>query len=177
MLAKARALRGELTPLTAGTPPADENFGISAAAVTALGARVATYEAEMGRPSDARSDQKAMTAQLRPRYAALRALLADIDGLMPMLRDRGEAHTLFVDPTSTRAASAGMLARRTRAATATLAGEAADELGRRGPRLQSFRGCELSRDIALLGACDLPRALLSSVLDVGPRVRCGGVAA
>lgn len=97
MLAKARALRGELTPLTAGTPPAGENFGISAAAVTALGARVATYEAEMGRPSDARSDKKAMTAQLRPRYAELRALLADIDGLMPMLRDRSEAHTLFVD--------------------------------------------------------------------------------
>lgn len=97
LLNKAKALRTEASALTTGTPPAGAAFGINTTNVTAYSQLVDAYDQQIGAPTDARSDRKSMTSQLRGRYAELREMLTDIDGMMETLRPKSDAHNLFVE--------------------------------------------------------------------------------
>jgi hypothetical protein len=57
---------------------------------------VTKYGELIGVPTDKRSDKKTITAQLRGRYAALRGLLVDIDGMMHTVRAGGDAQEAMV---------------------------------------------------------------------------------
>ena len=97
LLAKANALLAEADDLVANTPTAVAPFGITPASVSAFTPLVEKYRQELGAPTDARADKKAMTAEMPQRYAELRTMLTDIDGMMSTLRDKSEAHRLMVD--------------------------------------------------------------------------------
>ena len=65
--------------------------------MSAFSLLVDKYEAEIGAPTDGRSDKKARTEEMPERYAELRLMLSDIDGMLGTLRDKSEAHRLMVD--------------------------------------------------------------------------------
>ncbi len=96
LLNRAKALHTALLPHTTGTPPAGEPYGIIAAATTALNTKITAYEAVLGAPASARSTRKAKTADLRPRFRAVDALLEGMDDLIIQFTGTPEKD-LFVD--------------------------------------------------------------------------------
>ena len=96
LLNRAKALHTALLPHTTGTPPAGEPYGIIAAATTALNTKIAAYELVLGAPTSARSARKAKTADLRPRFRAVDAILEGMDDLIIQITGT-EEKDLFVD--------------------------------------------------------------------------------
>ncbi len=95
LLNRAKALQTALEATTQGATPTGTAYGITAAKVTDFNALVDAYEAVIGAPVAARASRKARTAELRPRFAAVDGLLADMDDLILQLRG-SEAGDLFV---------------------------------------------------------------------------------
>ena len=71
LLEKARALLAALLPLTTGTPPPGEDFGITTVETDELSDLIDDYAAVLGQPIAARSGRKAKTAALRPHFRVL----------------------------------------------------------------------------------------------------------
>lgn len=97
LLEKAKALRTVALSLTTGTPPPGAPFGITADAVNSLGDVIDDYQVIIGGPGAARAGRKAKTAALRPRYRVVDGLLEDIDDLIIALKNKSDAHRLFVE--------------------------------------------------------------------------------
>lgn len=97
LLEKARALHAAALPLTQGANPSGAPFGLTTAKATALDDLIDDYAAVIGAPIAARSDRKAKTSALRPRFRVVDGLLEDMDDLILALRGESPAHDLFVD--------------------------------------------------------------------------------
>ncbi|HEY5037409.1 MAG TPA: hypothetical protein VII74_09785 [Chthoniobacterales bacterium] len=97
LLAKAKALRDEVTPLTTGTPAPGAHFGIDAAALAAYSPLVDRYGEELAKPGIAKSARKTQGEELRPRYREADADLDEMDDFIDDLRAQGDAQRMFVE--------------------------------------------------------------------------------
>ena len=97
LLDKARALLAALLPLTTGTPPPGEVYGITTEETDELSDLIDDYADVLGQPIAARSARKAKTTALRPRFRSVDGILEAMDDFILRFRDNGGPGSLFVD--------------------------------------------------------------------------------
>ena len=96
LLNKATALHAAILPLTAGATPAGKPYGLTAPKAQALHDLIEDYGGVIGQPGAARSERRAKTSDLRPRFRSVDGILDGMDDLIPQFRGT-PAGNLFVE--------------------------------------------------------------------------------